>query len=151
MPKAIIADTACLILLDKIHELNILEKLFDEVIVTSVIAEEFGQPLPEWIRISNPDNLNYQTILSATVDKGEASALALAVELKDSLLIIDDSKARKLALQLGLKFTGTLGVIVDAKLSGHIGSIKPIIEKIKATNFRLTPDLEKGIFEKAGE
>lgn len=62
--------------------------------------------------------------------KGEASAIALAVELKDCLLIVDDLKARKMAEKLNIKFTGTIGVIIDAKEAGHISFIKPILEKI---------------------
>ena len=151
MQKTIISDTSCLILLDKIGELQILNLLFGEIIITSVIAQEFGEKLPKWIKIIDPENKKYQTILQATVDKGEASAIALAVEQMDCLLIIDDQKARHLASELGLKYTGTLALIVDAKLAGHIKSVRTILKKIKQTNFRLTPELEKKILEKANE
>jgi hypothetical protein len=62
----------------------------------------------------------------------------LAIELDDGLLIIDDLKGRKFAHQLGLTIIGTIGVIVDAKLSGIIPSVIPILSKIKSTNFRIT-------------
>jgi len=151
MQKIIISDTSCLILLHKIGELNLLYVLFGEVIITSVIASEFGQPLPTWIKVADAGNKKYQTLLSATIDKGEASAIALAVEQTDCLLILDDNKARKLATELGLKYTGTLGVIADAKLSGLIPSVKPILEKIRKTNFRITSDLEKKLLDRTGE
>ncbi len=77
------------------------------------------------------------------LQKGEASATALAVELEDCLLIIDDLKGRNLAEQLGIKITGTFGVIIEAKLSGHIKSVKPLLAKIKQTDFRLTKDIER--------
>lgn len=63
MQKTIIADSSCLILLDKIEELDLLRNLFGKAIVTSIIAEEFGIPLPEWISIKDADNKNYQNIL----------------------------------------------------------------------------------------
>jgi len=151
MQKTIIADSSCLILLDKIEELELLKMLFGEVIITSVIAEEFGVPLPEWILIKDAGNKNYQNILELSVDRGEASAIALAVEQLDCLLIIDDLKARKLASELKLNFTGTVALLVEAKLKGYITSIRPIIDKIKKTNFRLTPELEKKILTNAGE
>ena len=94
MHKTIISDTSCLILLDKIGELDILNKLFGTIITTSEVAEEFGQTLPAWIELRQPTDKNYQSIIEATVDKGEASAIALAIELDDCLLIIDDLKAR---------------------------------------------------------
>jgi len=151
MHKAIISDTSCLILLDKIGELEILNKLFGKIITTSEVANEFGQPLPNWIEIQQPTDNNYQSIIEASVDSGEASAIALAFELDNCLLIIDDLKARKFANQIGLNIIGTMGVIVDAKLSGIIQSVKPIITKIKLTNFRMTEQLEIVMLKKAGE
>jgi len=151
MPKTIISDTSCLILLEKIGELDILNKLFGTIITTAEVAEEFGQPLPSWFELRQPTDKNYQFIIEASVDKGEASAIALAIELDDCLLIIDDLKGRKFAHQLGLTIIGTIGVIVDAKLSGIIPSVKSILAKIKATNFRITEQLELLILKKAGE
>lgn len=151
MPKTIISDTSCLILLDKIDEIEILHKLFGIIITTSEVAKEFGQPLPSWIKIQQPSDKNYQAIIETSVDKGEASAIALAVELDDCLLIIDDLKGRKFAQQLGLTIIGTLGIIVAAKLTGVITSAKPILSKIKTTNFRLSEKLELLILKKTNE
>jgi predicted nucleic acid-binding protein len=151
MHKAIISDTSCLILLDKIGELEILNKLFGSIITTTVVASEFGQPLPSWIEIRQPSDNNYQSIIEVSVDKGEASAIALAIELDDCLLIIDDLKGRKFANEIGLTIIGTIGVIVDAKLAGIIPSIKPILTKIKSTNFRITEQLEALILKRSGE
>jgi predicted nucleic acid-binding protein len=50
--------------------------------------------------------------------------LALAIEIIDSTLILDDYKARKITSQLGLTYTGTIGIIVKAKLLGIIPGIK---------------------------
>ncbi len=121
------------------------------IIITQEIADEFKRELPDWFKIENPINKTYQKILEASLDKGEASAIAFAIEQGDCLLIIDDYKGRKYAEQLGIKITGTLGVIIDAKLIGYIKSVKPLLEKIKETDFRLTPELEKKTLEKSGE
>ena len=115
------------------------------------MANEYGQELPSWFEIKQPSDKNYQSIIEATVDKGEASAIALAIEFDDCLLIIDDLKGRKLAHELGLNITGTIGVIVEGKLAGIIPSIKPILTKIKLTNFRITDALEILILKRAGE
>jgi predicted nucleic acid-binding protein len=140
-----------LILLDKIGELNLLNKVFGQIIITPEIALEFKSELPAWFEVKEPANKTYQKILEASLDKGEASAIALAIEQSDPLLIIDDLKGRKYAEQFGIKITGTLGVIIDAKLSGHIQSIKPLLDKIKKTDFRLTVDLETRALIKASE
>ena len=99
MQKVVIADTSCLILLDKIGELGLLNKLFHQIIVTQEIADEFKKELPDWFKIEQPTNRTYQKILEASLDKGEASAIAFAIEQNDCLLIIDDFKGRKYAEQ----------------------------------------------------
>ncbi len=151
MPGTIISDTSCLILLDKIGELDILKKLFGSIVTTTEVLEEYGQPLPSWLLIRQPKDKNYQLLIESFVDKGEASAIALALESDNSLLIIDDRKGRHFARQLGLSIIGTIGIIVDAKLAGIIPSVKPVLAKIKTTNFRLTEELELLILQKAGE
>lgn len=85
------------------------------------------------------------------IDKGESSAIALALETPDCTVILDDYKARKIAERLGINITGTIGVIVKAKLRGIIPSIKPLIEKIKQTDFRLAPDIELLVLKEAQE
>lgn len=151
MQKVIISDTSCLILLDKIGELELLNKLFGQIVITGEVLNEFKKELPDWVSIEEPTNKTYQKILEASLDKGEASGIAFAIEQTDCLLIIDDYKGRKYAEQLGIKITGTLGVIIDAKLSEYIESVKPLLDKIKKTDFRLTAELEKKTLEKSSE
>jgi predicted nucleic acid-binding protein len=75
---------------------------------TKEMSEEFGELLPEWIVIKEVTNKKYQQILELSLDKGEASAIALSLELQNVLLILNVLKARKEAKRLGLIFTGTL-------------------------------------------
>lgn len=89
--------------------------------------------------------------MESIVDKGEASAIALAVETADCLLIIDDLKARNLAKRIGLNLTGTLGIILKAKQKGIINSVKPILQKLKQTDFRISKNLELDIINESGE
>jgi predicted nucleic acid-binding protein len=151
MPKIIISDTSCFIILSKIGELDLLQKVYGQIITTSEIAEEFGETLPEWIMIKNVSDKYSQKILELQIDKGESSAIALALEMPKSILILDDYKARKIAKQLGIIYTGTIGVIIKAKLNGIIPSIKPIIEKIKQTNFRISEEIELQALKEAKE
>ncbi len=72
------------------------------------------------------------------IDPGEATSIALAAELEESLLIIDDLKGRKVATELGIHITGSLGVLLTAKNNGVIDSVIPIVEKIQKTNFRIS-------------
>lgn len=149
--KIIISDTSCLILLIKINELDLLNKFSNEVVITSIIKNELNINLPLWIKVEDPKNLNYQNLLELELDKGEASAIALMLEKKDAILLIDDLKGRKVSEKLNLKYSGTLGLILKAKQAGIIPSVKSIIEKIKSTNFRFSEQLIDEIIKQANE
>jgi predicted nucleic acid-binding protein len=82
-----------------------LHTLFDTITITSIIANEFGKELPDFIRIEDPKDKNAQKILEGFLDPGESSAIALALESDDCLLIIDESKGRREANQLKKKVT----------------------------------------------
>jgi len=151
MHKTIISDTSCFIILSKIGELELLHKLYGQIITTLDIAEEFGETLPNWVVIEKVSDKYRQRILEMQIDKGESSAIALALEVPNCTLILDDFKARKIAQNLGLSFTGTIGIIIKAKLNGTIPSIKPYLEKIKETNFRISAEIELQALKEAGE
>jgi len=147
----VIADTGCFILLHKIEELDLLRKLFKTVSTTSIIAHEFGSPLPDWIKIESVTDDPTLRVLSLEIDEGEASAITLAIEKARVLIILDDYKARKLASRLNLAYTGTFGIILKAKKIGAINSVKPILEKIRKTNFRFSESIYNEILIEADE
>jgi predicted nucleic acid-binding protein len=130
-----------LVILEKIGQLEILKKLYGEVTVTTIIAKEFKKQLPDWIRISDPADLTFFNKLSQIVDPGEASAIALSKETKNFILILDDLKARNLAKELNLRFTGTIGVLMLAKSKGIFDSLDQVLEDLQKTNFRLSKTL----------
>ncbi len=151
MPKAIISDTSCFIILTNIGELELLHKVYGQIITTPEIVAEFGETLPEWVEIAEVTDKYRQRLLELQIDKGESSALALALETPNSVVILDDYKARKIAERLGITFTGTIGVIIKAKLNGIIPSVKPLLEKIKQTDFRLSAEIETQALKEADE
>ncbi|MFW5761049.1 MAG: DUF3368 domain-containing protein [Cyclobacteriaceae bacterium] len=145
MPKIVISDTSTLILFHKIDEFILLRKVYGELITTPEIAEEFGEDLPDWIKIKAVSDKKYQDFLETQVDYGEASAIALASEYEDVLLLLDDLKARKLAIRLKFRITGTLGVINRAKQMSLIDKVKPLLDKLLLTDFRVADNIIKEI------
>ncbi|HAA23954.1 MAG TPA: DUF3368 domain-containing protein [Cytophagales bacterium] len=150
MPSVIVSDTSCLILLSKIGELNLLQKVFGKVTITEIVQTEFKDPLPDWITIAQVSS-DLHKGLQYILDPGEASSIELAVELSDSLLIIDESKGRRIARELGVNITGTLGVFLTAKQKGILPAIKPLLDKIDTTNFRLSEELIQRVLHLANE
>ena len=151
MPK-IISNTSCLILLDNINALDILQKLYQNIYLTEEVAQEYGKPLETWMNVVTVKDKNYLRILNTSVDLGEASTIALALQMQeDNVMILDDLKARKLAKQLQLKFTGLLGILLKAKQQHIISSVTDIFTQLKKANFRVSEKLEKALLRLAGE
>ena len=149
--RVIIADTSCFIVLEKIGELDLLRQVYGQVVTTVDIAKEYGNMLPDWVVLMAVQDVARQQLIEIQLDKGESSAIAIALEISGSLIILDDAKARRFAERLGLAITGTLGVVVRAKLNGIIQSVKPILEKIKRTDFRISEDFEISVLRAADE
>jgi len=150
MPNVIVSDTSCLILFYKIGELDLLKKVFGKLHITETVLKELNQKVPVWIEVVEPTT-DLQKGLSSYLDKGEATSIALSSEHEKSLLIIDEIKGRKAAKEMGINVTGSLGVFVAAKKKGHIRAVKPLIEKIQKTNFRISEELIERVLKKVNE
>jgi len=87
-------------------------------------------------------------ILKLILDSGEASAIALGLEKKDCLILIDEKKGRYKAKELGLNIMGTLGALIKAKEKRIITSLKAEIEILQRVGFRMSDDLIFDILDK---
>ncbi len=76
MYKVIVADTSCLIILKNINMLDILFKLFGEIIITPQVKQEYNDSLPDWIKIVESENKSLLQTLLINLDLGEASSIA---------------------------------------------------------------------------
>ena len=145
--EIIIAGASCLIVLQNVRELSLLQKLFGEVLITEEVEKEFGLILPEWITVKAVQNEAQNNSLSLILDKGEASSIALCLETDNALLIIDEKKGRRIAQELKIKITGTLGIILRAKEKGLVDSIEDLLAKLDKADFRISPNLKAKILE----
>ncbi len=146
MQEKVYVDTSSLILLNKINALNLLNKIYGNIYITSFIKSEFDEPLPVWVIVEPFTSLENNFNLGI----GESSIITNAIKYK-AFLIIDDLKARKVAETLNLKFTGCIGILIIAKEKGLIISVRFYLEKIQQTNFRISMQLIKNALELAKE
>jgi predicted nucleic acid-binding protein len=149
MPKVIV-NTSPIQYLYQTNLLDLLPQMYGNIILPQGVAIELaegrslGVALPNtkdypWFRPVPSPNLNLTT-LSAAIDilgRGELEAIALGLENPDSLVILDDGLARNYAKDLGVKITGTIGVLLKAKQRGYLNLIKPVIEELILLGFRL--------------
>jgi len=140
--KIVIADASCLITLENINEIDLLPKLYEQIVVTPEVADEVGSSLPEWVdQISSPNQALIDQ-LSFILEIGEATSIALALELPDCLLIIDEKKGRRTAKELGIVITGTFGVVMQGLDGGFIAAPDTIVVRLEAAGFRISDVLK---------
>jgi len=144
-----VANSTCLIGLERIGGLDLLQELFEPLFIPPKVQEEFGV-FVEWLKVQAPSNQMLVNVLKFVVDEGEAEAIALALG-KGWRLISDDRKARIWAKRLGVKVIGTAGILVRAKRSGLVPSVKPLLEALKRTGFHLSSDLVVEVLRLVGE
>ncbi len=84
------------------------------------------------------------------LDQGEAEALTLAKQLK-AVALIDERQGRKVASKQGISVTGTAAVLILAKQSGEVALIRPLVDTLIQSGYRLSPSLVKEVLRMAGE
>ncbi len=82
---------------------------------------------------------------------GETQVLMLALESSDAVVVLDDALARQLAEVLGIRLTGTLGLLLDARRAGLIPALAPVLDQLQALRFRLAPHTRAVVLKLAGE
>jgi len=151
MNKVIISDTSCLIALSRIGRIDILQKVFSIVYTTEIVAKEFEEILPDWVAVKNFNDYAQFEHLKLILDAGEASAIALALETANSILVIDEKKGRKVAADMNVTIIGTLKVLLIAKNKGVIDSVKSLIEELQIHSFRFNKAIVDEVLRLAGE
>ena len=160
--KIVVSDSSPLIHLSQIGRLNLLKDLFRELLIPpalyhEVVIEGRGRPGSEevreasWIRVVKIRNIHLKKLLQFLLDEGESEVIVLALEVNAGLVLLDDREARLQAKRLGLRVTGTLGVLLRAKKLGLIKSLREELDKLKETGFRISKSLEEEMLNVAGE
>jgi len=150
----VISDTTPVISLLKIGRLDLLRKMYGEVIIPAAVYDELtvNDVFPDeaeavkncgFLRRENVKNELAVKILSSTMglDKGESEALVLYEDLRADLLLVDERKARSVARKMGYTIVGTLGLLIEAKRLGHISVLRPLLEALMASNIRISQSL----------
>ena len=141
--KVVIADASCLILLTNLGQLDTLRKLYGEIWITEAVSLEYRLLLPSFISIHEPsDHAQFDALLK-TLDAGEASSIALALENPGCRIIIDERKGRRVALSLGLDLIGTLGVLTEAAERDLIKIDRELVEQLEEVGFHLSDELRE--------
>ena len=157
----LICDTSALIALHQVGPLHILPALSVAVIVPAAVEQELAMGRIEGHDLLDVASFDWMTIRSPAacpmlphakqLGIGESNVLWLALEIPGSVAVLDDGPARRSASQLGIPFTGTLGLLLDAKLRGLIPTVAPLLDDLERHEFNMSPRIRESILKAAGE
>ena len=141
MPEKAIIDTSVLIALERINLLDILCKIYSHLILPEAVVSEFGPLLIECYsseKVKSP--MVGLLVLDLNLGRGEAESIALASEI-GLRLVMDDLKARKVAENLGLKITGTIGILLKAESLALIDNAYDKAKELRDKGFYISDQL----------
>jgi len=145
-----VTNTACVIALERIGQLDLLPRVVAQVFAPPAVRSELRTAVP-WLTIQAPTNTPLLTVLATQLGAGEAGAIALALELGDARVVLDDKKARAVARGVGLTVIGTLGVLLLAKREGVLPQIEPLLTALRDAQFHMSQALYREVLRLANE
>ena len=158
--RKVVSNTTPIIALSEIGELDLLKKLYGMIFISeSVLNEIKTEPAFSDVRANNSwivvekieVNEEVRKMYKPKLHSGEVESMILAQKLKADIIILDDYAARKTAQYLGLKVTGTLGVIIKAKQEGLISEAKPLMEKLIENGLFISDNVLREVLSMTGE
>ena len=160
--RRVIVNSTPLLVLGNIGRLDILRSLYERIIIPKAVYNEIMEKndsashavrsASSWIIVETIKNPSEYALYHARLHSGEVETIILAQQSPFAdLIVLDDNAARKTAEFLGLKVTGTIGILLKAKQTGIITQVKPILNDIMKNGFYISNHLLNMILESAGE
>ncbi len=160
--NTVVSNSGPLIALATVGKLDLLKDLFGQIYTPAAVYDEVvvhGEGKPgaretseaEWIKTLKVEEHLAVSLLREEMDAGESEAIVLAQELNADYVLIDEAVARRKTRLIGLRMAGTLGILLMAKEAGLIVAVKPILDELKQTDFRMSSRVYQEVLVKAGE
>jgi uncharacterized protein len=162
----VVSDSSTLIHLARIGQFLLLHRFFDRVVIPPAVWREvvdMGQDRPgvadvasarqeNWLDVQSSTNDPLLRLLQRDLDAGEAEAIALAVERKADLILLDEALGRQAAALYGLKRTGVVGILMRARREGLVTSLKTELDRLRTqSGFRISDQLYYDALHAVGE
>ena len=153
----IVSNTSPINYLILIGEIDLLPKLFQQIIIPQAVYSELSDPLapppvqawitdrPNWLKIQSVSRTSDAIV--DLLDPGERAAILLAQELNADLLLLDDMKARRTAKDRGLAIAGILGIL-DRAATMKLIDLPATIQSLKNTSFWTSDRLLQKLLDK---
>lgn len=151
----VVSDTSVITSLIQVGHAGLLRELHGVVLIPRAVHRELLHThvtVPAFLDVRDVTDRASVADLVLELDLGEAEAIVLAKEVKADLLLIDEKLGRQTALREGLRITGLMGLLVEAKLRGKIGSVRELVSNLETqAGFRVANAVKVEAFRLAGE
>ena len=160
--SSVISNTGPLVALAVIDQLDLLNQLFDTIIVPEAVHFELleggiaqagvaAYRQAQWIAVKELTNPR-EPLLDSVLDIGEASVIQLARENNIDRVLIDERKGRKIAREVyKLQVIGSAGILVEAKRYGYLDNVKNSLATMRKHGYWLHENIVAAILKEAGE
>ena len=91
------------------------------------------------------------SILAWDLGSGESTVLAWALAHAGTHAVIDDLQGRRCAESLGIPLRGTVGLVLRARRSGAIGSVRHALDRLRSGGMYLSDRIVAEVLREAGE
>jgi len=157
-----VANAGPLIALAQIDHFNLLELLYGQLYIPRAVRDEVvtsgaGRPgtlevdSADWIQLVNVRDATAVQLLKERLGAGESEAVVLAIQLEADLLLMDETRGRRMAEARCLNVIGTVGTLVVSKKRGLITAVTPLLDALVASGFRMSEELYEIARVLAGE
>lgn len=140
-----VSDSSTLIHLTGIGRLELLKEFYGKILITPAVWSEVVEEGKErlgarqvkeahksgWIEVIVPGNKSVIRLLERELHRGEAEAIALAIERHPQIIFLDELEARRVADVYGLRKTGVIGVLIRAKIEGKVVSLRKELDRLR--------------------
>ena len=141
----VICDSSTLIHLTSIGRLALRQTFYERITIRPAVWNEVleqgagrvgAREVAEahqagWIDLSAPADQPLMSLLRRDLDAGESEVIALALERKADLILLDESEARRIADRYGLAKTGVIGLLIRAWREGLVDSLEVELDRLQ--------------------
>jgi hypothetical protein len=104
-----------------------------------------------WLRVGEVKDRKLSQVLQRDLDKGEAEAITLALQMDAKRVLMGEREGRRLAKSL-VEVTGVLGVLLQARHSGTLSSLQQAMDMLRErAGFRIGEGLYADLLRESGE
>lgn len=157
----VVSNTSPLLNLALIERLQLVESQFGAVVVPTAVWDELTAGFDardrieafrdrDGIRVVSPEPTELRTEFERELDRGEAAAIAYAIDVDADRVLIDEREGRATAKRHDVPVTGAVGILLRASSRGEI-DLETELDALREAGFWISDALYERALEMDAE